>query len=68
VTKIEEFALNEPAESSPRLDPRIEAEIESWFVEAIHQSPVSRATEIFNHVRAAVDALKARLAALLQEH
>lgn len=60
--------MNEPAEKSPPLDPRIEAEIESWFVETIHQSPVSRATEIFNHVRAAVDVLKARLAALLQEH
>ncbi len=60
--------MNEAAEKSPRLGPRIEAEIESWFVETIHQSPVSRATEIFNHVRAAVDALKARLAALLQEH
>ncbi|MGO8740069.1 hypothetical protein [Rhodoblastus sp.] len=59
--------MNEPTEKSPGLGLRIEAEIESWFVETIHQSPVSRATEIFNHVRAAVDALKARLAALLQE-
>ncbi|HUO54278.1 MAG TPA: hypothetical protein VMU18_06040 [Rhodoblastus sp.] len=50
----------------PRAD--IEAEIEAWFVEAIHHSPVSRATEIFNHVRAAVDALKSRLATLFQEH
>ncbi len=63
--------MNERTEKSPGLGPKIEAEIEaeieSWFVETIHQSPVSRATEIFNHVRAAVDALKARLAALLQE-
>ncbi|WP_298353967.1 hypothetical protein [Rhodoblastus sp.] len=59
--------MNERTEVTPDLGPRIEAEIESWFVETIHHSPVSRATEIFNHVRAAVDALKARLAALLQE-
>jgi hypothetical protein len=45
----------------------IEAQIENWFVETIHNSPVSRATEIFNHVRASVDALKQRLAALMQE-
>jgi len=45
----------------------IETEIESWFVEAMHDSPVSRATEIFNHVRLAADALKSRLAAILQE-
>ncbi len=45
----------------------IEAQIETWFVETMHNSPVSRATEIFNHARASVDALKQRLAALLQE-
>ncbi|MCI4680177.1 hypothetical protein K9U39_10975 [Rhodoblastus acidophilus] len=60
--------MTSPTEQSERLGPKIEAEIESWFVEAIHHSPVSRATEIFNHVRVAVDALKARLAGLLQEH
>ncbi len=59
--------MNERTEKSPSLGPQIEAEIESWFVETIHQSPVSRATEIFNHVQAAVDVLKARLGALLQE-
>jgi hypothetical protein len=45
----------------------IEAQIENWFVETMHNSPASRATEIFNHVRASVDALKHRLAALFQE-
>jgi hypothetical protein len=43
---------------------RVEAEIEAWFVEHIMNSTVSRATEIYNHVRAAVDALKQRLSAL----
>jgi hypothetical protein len=45
----------------------IETEIEAWFVESMHGSPVSRATEIYNHVRIAADALKERLAAILQE-
>ncbi len=42
--------------------------IEAWFIESFHNSPVSRAIEHFNHVRVAVDALKPRLAAYLQEH
>ena len=42
--------------------------VEAWFVESLHNSPVSRATEVFNHVRVAVDALKLRLGAFLQEH
>jgi hypothetical protein len=56
-----------PPEQSEVAAREIEAAIESWFVETMHHSPVSRATDIFNHVRAAVDVLKARLAALLQE-
>jgi hypothetical protein len=39
--------------------------IEAWFVEEIHNSPVSRAgAEIFNHLRQAVNSLKTRLGAL----
>jgi hypothetical protein len=45
----------------------IEAQIDTWFVQTMHESQVSRATEIFNHVRVSVGALKLRLAALLQE-
>jgi hypothetical protein len=45
----------------------IEDQIDRWFVDTMHNSPVSRATDILNHVRASVDALKQRLAALLQE-
>ncbi|MDI9847558.1 hypothetical protein QM467_05720 [Rhodoblastus sp. 17X3] len=55
---------SEKSEATAR---EIEAAIDSWFVETMHHSPVSRATDIFNHVRVAVDVLKARLAALLQE-
>jgi hypothetical protein len=46
----------------------IAALVETWFVESFHNSQVSRATENFNHVRVAVDALKLRLVAILQEH
>jgi hypothetical protein len=58
----ESAAVAGAAESVPS---RAEAEIEAWFVEHVMNSPVSRAgAEIYNHVRAAVDALKTRLAAL----
>jgi hypothetical protein len=59
--------MNQKSEASDRLESEIVALIETWFVETMHNSPVSRATEIFNHVRVSVDALKQRLAALLQE-
>ncbi len=57
---------NEP-DSFDTLKRDIETQIDKWFVETMYESPVSRATEIFNHVRVSVDALKQRLAALLQE-
>lgn len=63
---MEQNGNTEPAAPDQRLRD-IEAQIESWFVETMHNSPVSQATEIFNHVRASVDALKQRLVALLQE-
>lgn len=50
------------------LSDAIEQEIERWFVEAIHNSQVSRATEIYNHIREAVARLKPRLVALIGEH
>lgn len=59
--------MNGSQEKSERLARDIDAQIESWFVETMHHSSVSRATEIFNHVRVAVDALKAQIAAVLQE-
>jgi hypothetical protein len=57
--------INEQPEARERA---IAALVEAWFVESLHNSPVSRATDIFNHIRVAVDALKPRLAAFLQEH
>ena len=60
--------MKNSSEESEILMCEIDARIESWFVETMHNSPVSRATENFNHVRFAVDVLKDRLATLLQEH
>lgn len=60
--------MTNSSEKSETLAREIEAGIESWFVETMHNSPIARATDNFNHVRAAVDALKVRLATLLQEH
>ncbi|KYZ78995.1 hypothetical protein PTBPS01_03685 [Burkholderia pseudomallei] len=52
-----------PAPAAPALDARIDALIEAWFRANFHDSIVSRDTATFNHVRAAVDALKKQLAA-----
>jgi len=41
---------------------RLEQRIESWFATHIHNSPASRDTAAFNHIRGAVDALKRHLA------
>jgi hypothetical protein len=43
----------------------IRAEFAAWFVERIHDSPVSRNTEIVNYTREAVTALEDRLIARL---
>ncbi|CAJ5437720.1 Uncharacterised protein [Burkholderia pseudomallei] len=52
-----------PAPAAPALDARTDALIEAWFRANFHDSIVSRDTATFNHVRAAVDALKKQLAA-----
>lgn len=49
-----------PLEGSHAL--KHDAIIEKWFEETMHNSAVSRNTEIYNHVRASVDDLKARIA------
>ena len=43
---------------------KIAAIVDSWFNDSILNSPASRDTVVFNHVNAAVRALKTRLAAL----
>ncbi|QGM45832.1 hypothetical protein [Methylocystis heyeri] len=57
----------EKAPQTSALSNAIEQEIERWFVETIHNSQVSRATEIYNHIREAVGQLKPRLVALIGE-
>lgn len=52
-----------PAPDAAALDARTDALIEAWFRANFHDSIVSRDTATFNHVRAAVDALKKELAA-----
>lgn len=49
------------ADEPQALPPDTSARIDAWFVDLIHNSPVSRDTEVFNHVRRAVDELKRRL-------
>ncbi len=44
---------------------RADALVERWFLDSFHGSPVARSTEAWNHVRAATDELRRRLAALL---
>lgn len=56
-------AAPEPTDAPVAPSPAAVA-VESWFVEYIHNSPASRDTAIFNHVRQAVDVLKQRLSAL----
>lgn len=43
-------------------EPQLDAVIERWFREKIQNSIASQQTVIYNHVRAAVDDLKTRLA------
>ena len=45
----------------------LDALVEHWFFEAFHGSVVARATDVWNHVHAAKDELKRRLAAYLAE-
>lgn len=46
---------------------RIEATIDAWFARHFHNSPVSRDSELYNHVHAAKEDLKLLLLAQ-QEH
>lgn len=41
--------------------PRVEA-VEAWFAEQLRRAPLSYDTDLYNHVAAAVEQLKARLA------
>ena len=55
-----------PALAPPSRAPRLDALIDAWFVERFHGAPAMRDTDAYNHVRAAVDALKTELDGLLR--
>jgi len=66
VTPSTEDDSPQPAAPKPRGEVTFNPElldqlIEGWYREHIHNSVVSRTTEIVNHVRASVDDLKRRL-------
>jgi len=51
-----------PALAKPAAAPRSTDDIvDAWFCEKIHDSPVSRQTDIFNYIAVAVADLKSRL-------
>lgn len=56
--QVSESAGEAAATAPSKLDEALEA----WFREKIQNSVVSQSTAVYNHVRAAVDDLKARLA------
>ena len=59
--------MNNESEGAQKSLRDFKGEIEAWFVETMHHSPVSRTVEVFNHVRASVDVLKQRIEQLLKE-
>jgi len=56
-----------PAPAPSRKKSAIDREIDRWFQEQIHGSPVSRHTPSYNHLRQAIDDLKVRLASATKE-
>jgi hypothetical protein len=48
----------EPGVKAEIAPDRFDAIIEAWFARHFHNSPVSRDTELFNHVHAAKEDLK----------
>ena len=46
---------------------QLETLVDRWFHESFHGSLVARATDVWNHVQAAKDDLKCRLARFLVE-
>ncbi len=59
--------MSDESDAAQKLVRELDARIEDWFVETMHNSPVSRVVEIYNHVRVAVDALKQRIKLLSRE-
>jgi hypothetical protein len=51
-------AADAPASAAPH---PLHAAIDAWFASHFHNSPISRDSELYNHVHAAVQDLKLRL-------
>lgn len=60
----ETLAPPAPAETPASPPSKLDELLDAWFNETMHNSPVSRDTAIFNHVRGAVNDLKRRLSSL----
>ena len=56
--------MSDPSDDRAR---QLDTLVERWFFDAFHGSPVARATEIWNHIHAAKDELKRRLATFVAE-
>ena len=51
--------------SAPTVLEKIEAAIQAWVAEHIHNSPVAESTPAFNHLQASLPALRAAIAGSL---
>lgn len=54
--EAEPVVLHEPPERSPLQ--KVEDAVEHWFKEHVHNSPVSREAQAWNHIVSTKDALK----------
>jgi hypothetical protein len=65
-TKTRASVSTKPAITTEDITAAIREEIAAWFVERVHDSPISRSsTEVVNYTREAVQALEDRLIARL---
>ncbi|MDE1149717.1 MAG: hypothetical protein PW843_24460 [Azospirillaceae bacterium] len=54
-----------PAAGTP-LAARLDAAVSAWIVDQVHNSPLARVTEAYNHLIGSLPALKARVLAILE--
>ncbi len=61
--RIEAPAAQDPAApTAPSPIARTDAIVDAWFNDTMRDSPASRSTEVWNHIHAAKEDLKRRLA------
>ena len=66
-TPAKQAAAAKQSKASPSVAARIEAAIDDWWLEHIHNSPVSQATEAYAHIHKRLEALKASVVNALKE-